>query len=184
MRRSSFAIVATLLSLAACSAPPEKERGQAEGAIAAARAASAEVYAADELLAAESALTRYDQAVAARDYREALNAALDARDRATEAVSRASTAKAEARGRAEQLAQALDALVQTASQRIAGTATPRITGAAATRLRRSVTTATTALQEARTAVADGQYLVAISTLEAATEALQKDLDNAGPRPRR
>jgi hypothetical protein len=176
-----LALAATVLSsltlLTACSQPPDKERGQAEGAIAAARAASAEVYAADELLAAEAALGRYDEAVAQKDYRQALNAALDARDRGYEAVKRASTAKADARGKAEHLVASLDALAATINDRLNSTATPRLTAAAAQRLRQAVAASATALQEARTAIDDGQYPVAITRLEAAVADLQKEFDS-------
>jgi len=182
-----LALAATVLSsvtlLSACSQPPDKERGQAEGAIAAARAASAEVYAADELLAAQEALSRYDDAVAQKDYRQALNAALDARDRGYEAVTRASTAKADARGQAERLVVALDALATTINGRIASTATPRLTAAAAQRLRAAVAASASALQEARTAIDDGQYPVAITRLEAALTELQKEFDNLPRRDR-
>jgi len=159
----------------ACSSPPEKERGQAEGAIAAARAASAEVYAPAELRAAEDALARYDAAVAQQDFRGALNAALQARDRAYEAASHASAAKAEARGRAEQLIQALQQLSQTARDRLSGARAPRLTGGTATRVRTRLTAAAAALQEAGTAITEGRYLEAVAGLEAAFEALQNEL---------
>ena len=176
-------VVSSVAFLSACSQPPEKERGQAEGAIAAARAASAEVYAADELLAAEAALNRYDEAVAQKDYRQALNAALDARDRGYEAVKRASTAKAEARGQAERLVVALDALVATINERVNATGPARLTAPAAQRLRQAVAASATALQEARTAIDDGQYPVAITRLEAALAELQKEFDGLPRRDR-
>lgn len=183
-RSASLAVLlSSLVLLSACSTPPEKERGQAEGAIAAARAASAEVYAADELLAAEAALSEYDAAVAQGDYRQALNAALAARDRAYEAVTRASTAKAEARGRAERLVTAIEALTDRIEQRLSGAAAPRITGASALRLRQAVTAAGTVLQEARSAIDDGQYPVAITHLESALAGLQKEFDATSRRGR-
>ena len=55
---------------------------QAQGAIDAARAAGADQYAREEFTAAEDALKRSHEAVAQRDYRQALNTALDARERA------------------------------------------------------------------------------------------------------
>ncbi len=168
--------MSSLAAVTACSQPPAKERGQAEGAIAAARAASAEVYAADELLAAEAALVRYDLAVTQQDYRQALNAALDARDRAYEAVKRASAAKAEARGQAERLVGAIDTLAATINDRISGAVTPRVTGANAQLLRKAVAASALALQEARTAIDDGKYPVAITRLEAALAALQKEFE--------
>lgn len=171
--RSFVLLLATVL-LAACSQPPDKERGQAEGAIAAARAASADVYAADDLHAAETALGAYDAAVAQGDYRQALSSALDARDRAYEAVRRASTAKAEARGRAESLVTALEGLIETISLRLSGATTPRITGSNALRLRKAVAASSTPLQEARTAIDEERYPAAITQLEAALAALQKE----------
>jgi predicted nucleic acid-binding Zn-ribbon protein len=176
-------VLSSVTLLSACSQPPDKERGQAEGAIAAARAASAEVYAADELLAAEAALSRYDDAVAQKDYRQALNAALDARDRGYEAVKRASTAKADARGQAERLVTALDALATSINDRIASTATPRLSAAAAQRLRQAVAVSASTMQEARTAIDDGQYPVAIIRLEAALADLQKEFDAVPRRDR-
>ena len=161
---------------AACSHPPEKERGQAEGAIAAARAASAEAYAPDDLRAAEEALAEYDTAVAQGDYREALNAALTARDLAYEAVSRAGTARAEARGRAERLVTALESLAESIELRLSGATTPRITGSGAQRLRQAVAAASSSMQEARTAIEAEQYAVAISQMEAALAALQTEFD--------
>lgn len=175
--------MSSLSAVTACSQPPAKERGQAEGAIAAARAASAEVYAADELRAAEAALDRYDEAVLQKDYRQALNAALDARDRGYEAVKRASAARADARGQAERLVIAVDTLAASINDRISGAATPRISGASAQRLRKAVAASASSLQEARTAIADGQYPVAITRLEAALAALQKEFDAVTRRSR-
>jgi hypothetical protein len=172
------AVLFASLTLLACSQPPEKERGQAEGAIAAARAASADVYAADELLAAEQALEQYDAAVTTGDYRQALNAALEARDRAYAAVTRASTARAEARGRADSLVTTIESLSAMIELRLSGAASPRLAGLSAQRLRDEVTRTSTILQEARTTIGAGHYLVAIPQLEAALAALQKEFDGA------
>ncbi len=62
--------------------PPNKELQQAQQAIDNARASGAERYAKDEFTASQDALKRAQAAVVARDYRQALNDALDARDRA------------------------------------------------------------------------------------------------------
>src|SRR5215470_14405074 len=87
----SVAVLAALAALtaAACGDPPDKEIQQAQGAIDAARAAGADVYAHDEFAAAEQALKNANDAVAQRDYRLALNHALDARDRAKTAATQA-----------------------------------------------------------------------------------------------
>jgi hypothetical protein len=182
MRRLASALLA-LVVVSACSTPPDKERGQADGAIAAARAASADVYAAEELAAAEAALSQYDTAVAQRDFRQALNAALTARDRAYEAAKRASTAKAEARGTAERLAGELAAQLDGLAARLAGTATPRVPAAQVARLRRAVTTARESLQEARTEIEREAYPKAITALEAALAAIAKEIDAASTRTR-
>jgi hypothetical protein len=88
-------------ALAACGEPPEKEMNQARGAIAAARAAGADQYAADEFQAALAALKKSEDAVTQRDYRQALSYALDSRERAETAAHQAADQKAQARSEAE-----------------------------------------------------------------------------------
>src|SRR5450432_925835 len=96
----SLAVVAAMAGAACGGDPPDKEMQQAQGAIDAARAAGADQYARDEFTAAEDALKRSHEAVAQRDYRQALNTALDARERAQtatkESVDRKATARADA----------------------------------------------------------------------------------------
>src|SRR5947207_13469255 len=95
----SLAVLAAIAG-AACGDPPDKEMQQAQGAIDAARAAGADRYAHDEFAAAEDALKRSHDAVDQRDYRQALNTALDARERAqtaaTETVNKKAIARADA----------------------------------------------------------------------------------------
>ena len=69
------------------------------------------------------------------------------------------------------------------ADRLSGAATPRITGANAQHLRQAVATSASALQEARTAIETGQYPVAITRLEAAVAALQKEFDGVTRRIR-
>jgi len=80
MRRLPAWLVVTLLVLPACAEPPSKEINQAQGALDAARAAGADQYATDEYRAAASALKSANDAVTQRDYRLALNFALDSRE--------------------------------------------------------------------------------------------------------
>jgi len=181
--RGLLILLACVTVSAVCFHSPEKERGQAEGAIAAARAAAAEAYAPDELRAAETALADYDAAVAQGDFRQALNAALTARDLAYEAVSRAGAARAEARGRAERLVTALEALAESIELRLSGATTPRITGSGAQRLRQAVAAASSSMQEARTAIEAERYPEAIGRMEAALAALQTEFDAVTRRPR-
>src|ERR1041384_1104727 len=84
----SACIVAAVL-MAGCGDPPNKEMDQAQGAIDAARAAGADRYAATEYTAATDALKRAQDAVAQRDYRQALNEALDSREHAQNAAREA-----------------------------------------------------------------------------------------------
>src|SRR5262252_10329615 len=98
----AVAVVAALAG-AACGDPPDKEIQQAQGAIDAARAAGAEEYAHDELAAADKALKDATGAVSDRDYRLALNHALDAREHAQAAAKQTVDAKAVARADADRI---------------------------------------------------------------------------------
>ncbi len=76
----------------ACANPPLKEMNQAQAALEAAEAQGAARYAFDEYSAAVEALQRSREAVTRRDYRLALNDALDSRERAQNAARMASGA--------------------------------------------------------------------------------------------
>lgn len=175
---SSRRVLAVLLLTATlgCSEPPDKEHHQAEGALAAARAADAAVYAPEELHAAETALAQDHAAVAQRDYRQALRLALETRDSAYEAVKRAGDQKAAARGEAELAIAELDRLTKLGMSRLAGTTLPRISGAAAERVRTTLRGSATLLQEARTEVAAQKYRDAITKLASPIAALRQELE--------
>jgi hypothetical protein len=172
-------IAAAMAASFGCSAPPEKERHQAEGALAAARAADAATYAPEELKAAEQALAQYDAAVAARDYRQALSLALAARDGAYEAARRASDQKAAARGEAEQVVAELEALTRIASARLGGVGGPRPTGAAAQRLKSALRPAASALQEARSRLERQDYRGAADSARPVLDLLRQALPAGG-----
>ncbi len=180
IRRVWWPVVGLSL-LAACSSPPEKERHQAEGAIAAAREAGAETYAASDLKAAEAALDKYTTAVAQRDYRQALSAAVEARDTAYQAARRAADGKAAARSQAERLLAETTRLIQTAHVRLASPAMRATTGA---KLRSSVTAAESAVQEARTKVAQQDYAAALTTLTPIEADLRAEVEPAPLQPGR
>ena len=184
MLRRLLIVAAIAVATGRCSAPPDQERHQAEGALTAARAADAATYAPEELKAAETAFAQYDAAVAARDYRLALSLALAARDGAYDAVRRASDEKAAARGQAIQLLAELDALTKAAHARLGGTAGPRPTGAAAERLRGALRPAASALQEARARVNRQDYRGAIASVRPVLDLLRKAMPtNASPASR-
>src|SRR3954471_17913851 len=109
----SLAVLAAMGGVA-CGDPPDKEMQQAQGAIDAARAAGADQYAKEEFTAAEDALKRSHDAVAQRDYRQALNTALDARERAQLAAKEAAERKAVARTDAERALADADAALRDA----------------------------------------------------------------------
>ena len=99
-RLVSVAIVAS--SIVACGGnPPDKELQQAEAAVDAARATSADRYAKEDFTASTDALKNAHAAVDARDYRLALNYALEAKDRADTAARDAADRKATARSNAD-----------------------------------------------------------------------------------
>lgn len=140
---------------AACAEPPNKEMNQAQGAIDAARAAGAEQYAAQELRAAVDALQQSEQAVTQRDFRLALNHAIDSRERAQHAAKVTVDARAKARGDAERVLAVTDMQLSQADERLNDPATARLP-------RRVLDQATLALGAAR------------KDMQEAREALERD----------
>lgn len=90
-------MILVLLLIAGCSEPPQKEIDQAQAAVDAARSAGADRYATADFSAAVSSLDKARAAVEQRDYRQALNYALDSRQRAVDAGRLAADGKARAR---------------------------------------------------------------------------------------
>ena len=180
-RRLAVAVV--LAATLACSAPPDTELHQAEGAIAAAKAADAAAYAPDELASAEAAYQKYDAAVAQRDYRQALRLAIAARDTAYEAARQAGDSKAAARGQAERLIADVTALVQQAERQVASSGL-RPQSAAAVRLRGAVASAAAPLQEARSQVERQDFRAVTKTLEPVAADLRRVLTDTAPVPTR
>jgi molecular chaperone GrpE (heat shock protein) len=172
--RRWIACVLITVGIAACVAPPEKERHEAEAAIDAARQVDAAAFAPNELHAAENALKRYDDAVAQRDYRQALSAALEARDLANQASKQAAVHKADVQRQAEQLVADADSLTKVMAARLAGATGPRPTGATAERLRTALRTATPVLQKARTQMQKQDYQAVVDELTPVVDALRRE----------
>jgi hypothetical protein len=181
LRRSAWCLILGLL-LAACSTPPDKERQEAEAALAAARSADAATYAPVEFQDAQDALEKYDAAVGQRDYRQALNHALEARHLASTAATQAQARKAELRNQADRLAVDLDALIARATARL--TSPPRPTGPAAARLRSARDAGRVALQEARTQLAQLNYQKAVRALEPAVSRLGREMPAVTSAPKK
>jgi hypothetical protein len=186
MRRAlqSIAAAAALTIIAACGDPPDKELQQARSAIESARGAGADVYAKEEFSAAEAALKNATDAVDQRDYRLALNRALDARERAQNAENEAAVRKAAVRtdaSRALALAGRTLDETRTKLKNAEAARAPAKTVAAA---RHAITEIDSAVQEARTAFGQGAYANAIEAAGAATTRLHdvaRDLEAAvGP----
>jgi hypothetical protein len=153
-----------LVFTAGCSEPPQKEIDQAQSAVEAARAAGAERYAADDFVAAVASLDKARAAVEQRDYRQALNYALDSRQRAGDATRQATDGKATAKKTVEALygdiatrANNLQSALRTAES---GGAAPKTLRAPQHTLR----DARTALQKASAAISGGNYEEATKVL--------------------
>ena len=145
------------LFLSACGAPPTREIDQAQGAIDAARAARADRYAADEYEAAVAALARANDAVAQRDYRLALNHALESRERAQNAVRKATDQQATLRSGAERRLGEVTAMLDQANQRLTAAEAARIPRRTITAARATIAAVETSLQKAGTEIHEGDY---------------------------
>jgi hypothetical protein len=125
---------------------------QAQGAIAAARAAGAEQYAKDELAAAVDSLRRSEEAVTQRDYRLALSLAIDGQSRAQNAARLAGEARAKARGDAERAVGEVDALLTHARERLADPTIATLPRRTLQNARSTVASVDKSMQEARAAL--------------------------------
>jgi len=172
--RALALIIALLLSTAACGGePPEKEMQQAQGAIDAARAAGADQYAHEEFAAAQEALKHANEAVEQRDYRLALNHALDSRERAQNAAKLAADGKANARVDADRAISSATAALVAAQVKVRALESSRTSPRTLTALRRAVADAERHVQEARTAFERSDYAVATSTAAKVPETLSE-----------
>jgi uncharacterized protein DUF4398 len=162
MRTTAPALCCILLVCTACSEPPQKEIDRAQGAIDAARAAGADQYAPDVYSAATGALHQAHEAVEQRDYRLALSRALDANERALEAAKEAANGKARARSEVEGLLAMTANSVQQLQTKLRAAEAAKSPNLEAPRKLRA--DAQHALQEARAAFKDGNYLQAIERI--------------------
>jgi hypothetical protein len=152
--RHVVALGVAAAAMTACAEPPTREINQAQGALDAARAAGAETYARTEFQAADTALRRAHEAVGERDYRQALSFALDARERARAAARDASETRARAATEIAQRIQTAARTLETARTRLTGPAASRETRA---RFEPVLEALAIQLQEARSALAAGDY---------------------------
>jgi flagellar hook-basal body complex protein FliE len=168
--RLSACLVAALFVMA-CADPPNKEMDQAQGAIDAARAAGADRYASSEYTAATEALKRAQDSVAQRDYRQALNEALDSREHAQNAAREAAETRAQLRGEVERDMAQIAALIAEANTRLAAatrTRTRRVIEAP----RRELATVNERVQKAGAAMKADDYLTARTALQGVKERIE------------
>jgi hypothetical protein len=161
----------------ACTSPPNKELDQAQGAIDAARAAGADRYAPTEFAAATTALKNATEAVAQRDYRLALNHAIDSREQAQNAARVAADTRAKVRGEVERSIAEVNALITQVNAWIASPAAARTPRARRT-AQQVVTTSTADVQKAGSAMQAEDYAGAQNVLTATKERLQKVMPTA------
>ena len=180
-------LFASLLTVVACAEPPNKELDQAQGAIEAARAAGADQFATEEIRAAVDALARAHTAVGQRDYRQALSAALDAKERARDAARTAAERMAQLRSEAERVIESAARAVTVAEQRAAGPEGARAAAAQRELLDVGLKAAGATLQKARTAFEKQSYQEAKTTAEVALTQVRETVATLGDtnaRPRR
>jgi flagellar hook-basal body complex protein FliE len=155
---SAVLLLCCAVVCAACTNPPEKEMNQARGAIAAAGAAGADQYAPDEYKAAVASLKRSEDAAAQRDYRQALNYALDSREQAQNAARTAANQKAAVRSQAERELHDLQVVLDQARDKLKAVEAPRASRRAFEAERRAVESGGASVQEARAAMDRQDYL--------------------------
>jgi hypothetical protein len=151
-----IALLATLAA-AACAEPPRKEMDRAQGAIEAARAAGAAQFATDELQGAVDALQRSEEAAAQRDYRLALDRALVSFSRAQAAANLAGEGRAKARGDAERALGELSTAITAAEARLREPSVEKLPRRATDTPRATIAHARSLLQDARSALEQGDY---------------------------
>lgn len=180
VRPASWLVVA--LFAVSCASPPHKEIDQAEGAMAAARAAGAERFAAAEYAAAVDALKLANDAVAGRDYRLALNYALESSEQAQNAARTAADTRAKLRGDIERSIAETQALLAQARTRVDGPAGAQV----ARRVRRgatqTLTQAEAQLQKAVAALQAEDYMEAQRLLTGVNEQIQGVVATISTRP--
>jgi|SoiMethySBSTD1v2_1073268.scaffolds.fasta_scaffold127927_2 hypothetical protein len=180
-----LALITAILS-ASCAEPPSKEMNQAQGAIDAARAAGADKFASIEFNAAIEALKRSEEAVVARDYRQALNHALDSRERAQNAAKLAVEGRADARGQAERGIAEVATLLSRAQAQLKDPDIARVSPPQLKAPRATIAAAEGMLQEARTALKAEDYPAVAKALNGTAARLQAALTQidaaASPRP--
>lgn len=173
MRRLPAWLLVALLVLPACAEPPNKELGQAQGALDAARAAGAEQYAPAEYQTAADSLKAANDAVTQRDYRLALNNALESRERAQNAARQAAETRARVRSEVERSMADVAALLAQANARVAGAEKNRAPRRNLRDAQQLLARVNEDVQKAGAAMKAGDYLAAQPALSGIKERIEQ-----------
>ena len=183
MRRASRGAVLLLaFALLACAEPPNKEMGQAQGAIDSARAAGADRYATDEYTAATKALQQANDAVAQRDYRSALNFAIESREHAQSAAREAAEARVRARGEVEDSMADVAALLAEASTRVTAAEHARVPRRTVRQAQQELERVNEDVQKAGAAMKQEDYAAAGAALQGVKPRIQHIIASLQPAP--
>jgi hypothetical protein len=181
-------VLALPLLLTACGTPPHKEMDQAQGAIDAARAAGADRYAHEEFTAATDALASSTAAVEQRDYRLALNHALESRERAQNAARMAAEAQGKLRAELERSTTEVNALLAQANGRLQTAEKTRVPRRIVTNASQLIAATMEQLQKADAAVQAQEFTAAQAALATAKERVSRAItlldDAMAPPPAR
>jgi len=164
-------LCASLLAclISACAEPPHKEMDQAQGAIDAARAAGADKYAATEFAAATDTLKQATDAAALRDYRMALNRALESREHAQNAAREAAETRARVRGEVERSMAEIAGLLAQANLRLTEAERARVPRQTLRAVTQTLAQVNAAVQKAGEALETDDYLAAQPVLTGVKE---------------
>jgi hypothetical protein len=171
IRRQAWVLAAALAL--ACGTPPNKEMDQAQGAIDAARAAGADRYATAEFEAATTSLKLANDAVAQRDYRLALNHALESRDHAQNAAREAADTRARIRGEVERAMAEVAGLLAQASATMAAAEKARVPRRTLTEAQSALAQVNADVQKAGAAMKSDDYMAAQPPLMGVRERIEK-----------
>jgi len=167
-------LVAALLAIG-CGDPPNREINQAQGAIDAARAAGADQYATTEYTAAVDALKSAQDAVGQRDYRLALDRAIESRERAQIAARDGANSKAQVRGEVERMMAEIATLVAQANVRLDAAGKARVSARMLREPTEAVAAINAEMQKAGEAIRAGDYLSARRLLENLKDRIQNTI---------
>jgi hypothetical protein len=174
-------LVVGLLAVS-CAAPPNKEIDQARTAIIAARDAGADRFSPAEVAAADRELKLANQAVDARDYRLALNHALESLEQAEIAAKSATETRTRLLRDGEQSIAESTAVIASIRARLDKPKAAQIPRRARQAARQTLTELEKALQEADAALRNEDFETAEGTLTSVKQRLDRVISSLPKEP--